>query len=79
MSKKIKFTLDKNGVRALLKSDGIAAVCQSHASNTLQRWGAGYEMEQRNYPERTGYIVRAATYQAKKDALKNNTLLKAVK
>lgn len=79
MSKKIKFTLDKNGVRTLLKSDGIAAVCHSHASNTLQRCGAGYEMEQRNYPERTGYIVRATTYQAKKDALKNNTLLKAVK
>lgn len=45
----------------------------------LQRCGEGYEMERRTYPERTGYVVRAATDQAKHDNLKNNTLEKALR
>lgn len=74
-----KFKLNRSGVRALLKSEAMAHVCQKYASSALQRCGDGYEMERRNYPNRTGYVVRADTYQAKKDNLDNNTLEKAVR
>lgn len=75
---KVKFKLNRSGVRALLKSDEMSAVCQQYASRVQGRCGDGYEIARRDYPERTGYVVRAATYQARQDNLKNNTLLKAV-
>ena len=52
---------------------------QADASRVVQRAGTGYEMQQRSYPERNGYVVRPATYQARKDNLDNNTLEKAVR
>lgn len=76
---KAKFKLNRAGVRSLLKSEAMDGICQRYAGNALQRCGEGYEMERRTYPERTGYVVRAATDQAKHDNLKNNTLEKALR
>ncbi len=75
----VKFKLNRSGVRELLKSEAMTDVCQKYASRALQRCGEGYEMERRSYPERTGYVVRPVTYQAKHDNLSNNTLEKAVR
>ena len=79
MSKRVQVKLNLAGVRALLKSEQMAAVCRQYASRVVQRAGTGYEMQQRSYPERNGYVVRPATYQARKDNLDNNTLEKAVR
>lgn len=76
---KVKFKLNRAGVRTLLGSDEMSAVCQQYADRALGRCGEGYETQRRDYPERTGYVVRAATDQARQDNLKNNTLLKAVR
>ena len=77
---KVKFILNRSGVRELLKSEGIKRVCQDHASRTLADCTApGYAMAERNYPERVGFAIYAEEYPAIADNLKNNTLLKALK
>lgn len=75
----VKFVLNRSGVRDLLKSDGIYQVCAQHAEMTRASAGPGYEVGQRNYPERTGAAVYPATADAYYDNLRHNTLLKALK
>lgn len=78
MSKNVEIKLNSAGIQELLKSSGIAATCEAQASAVASRAGEGYVVEQRNYPERTGYVVKADTAEAVNDNLKNNTLLKAL-
>lgn len=78
MSKKVTIKLNSKGIQALLKSDAIAGACREQANAVAARAGDGYEVQQRNYPERTGFAIIAATDEANRDNLKNNTLLKAV-
>lgn len=73
-----KFELNSDGVRELLHDGGVVGVCQQHASAVLSRCGEGYEISARNYPDRAGYAVRAATSEAVRDNLKHNTLLKGM-
>ena len=75
---KIKIVLNRKGVRELLKSQPIANACGKQAEIVKAKAGEGYEVRQRKYPERTGYVVVAETDEAKQDNLKNNTLLKAL-
>lgn len=74
----VKIVLNREGVRQLLKDESIARLCMELANQTASRCGEGYEVQERNYPERTGAAVLAVTYQAKKDNSKNNTILKAL-
>lgn len=75
---KVKFELNKKGVRELLKSPEAAAICTQYAVQIQGRAGEGYVVESRNYPERSGAAVYPGTYEAYRDNLKNNTLLKAL-
>ena len=75
---KITVKLNSQGVRELLKSQAIADACREQADAVAGRAGEGYSVEQRDYPERTGYVVSAETDEARTDNLKNNTLLKAL-
>lgn len=78
---KIRFVLNRSGVRELLKSDAMSRICEDHAARTLAGCSEipGYKMERRAYPERTGYVVFADEYPAIADNLSHNTLLKALK
>lgn len=78
MSKGFKFELNTKGVRELLKDPKTAAVCTQYGSQVLNRAGAGYTMESRYYPERSGVAIFPETYEANKDNLEHNTLLKAL-
>lgn len=75
---KMKFKVNKEGVRQLLRSSEAKAVCKEYAASVQQRAGEGYVMEERNYLRRAGYAVRPDTYQAHRDNLENNTLLKSL-
>lgn len=75
---KVKVELNSAGVRELLKSPEVMQACKEQADKVAQRAGDGYKVEQRSYPERTGYAVVAGTPEAKRDNLKNNTLQKAL-
>ena len=62
----------------MLKSGGAAAECMGYAQQIALACGDGYVAEGRSYPERTGAAVYADTPKAKRDNLKNNTLLRAL-
>lgn len=77
---KVKFKLNGAGVRELLKSQEMGAICMDYAlkiQETANGSCPGYVAEARHYPERTGAAVYPGTYAAERDNYKNNTLLKA--
>lgn len=76
---KFKFELNKAGVRELLQSDEMQAVLNEKASNAVNRLGEGYEKDSYVGKNRANAMVYAETYQAKKDNLRNNSILKAVR
>lgn len=75
---KLKVKLNSSGVRELLKSAEIKSAVDECANNAVSRLGSGYEKQDRNYPERSGVVVKAVTHSAMKENAENNTILKAV-
>jgi len=75
---KVKIVLNRSGVRALLRSDESEAFCQALAQKAANSLGEGYEVSSYKGKNRVNASVRAETYQARSDNLKNNTILKAV-
>lgn len=75
----IKFTLNKSGVRELLRSSEMMEICQEYANAVAHRAGTGYEVSTHTGRNRVNASVTAGTFEAKQDNLKNNTLLKAVR
>ena len=73
------FKLDYKGVGELLKSEAMQTILNEYATNIKNRCGDGYEQDIYVGKNRANAMVSATTYQAKKDNLDNNTLLKAVK
>lgn len=75
---KVKFELDRAGVRELLRSPEAASICRSYAENVKGRAGEGYEVTTYTGRNRANASVHAETYEARKDNYDNNTLLKAL-
>lgn len=71
--------LNSDGVKALLKSSEMAAICQGHAQSIAGRAGSGYEVSVYTGKTRVNASVSAVTAESIRDNLKNNTLLKAVR
>ena len=76
---KMKFKLNSDGVRELLKSQGMQSVLNEKATGIKNRCGEGYTQDVYVGKNRANAMVKAETYQAKRDNLKNNTILKAVR
>ena len=79
MSGKIRVELNNEGVRELLRSAEMEAICKQQAQAIKDRVGDGYLVTTYTGRNRVNASVYAVTDQAKRDNLKNNTLLKAVK
>lgn len=75
---RIKFKLDRKGVAELMKSEEMQGILTEKASEVATKAGDGYEQDVYVGKNRANAMVRASTYQAKKDNLENNTLLKAL-
>lgn len=73
-----KFKLNYKGVGDLMKSKAMQSILTEHATKIRNRCGEGYEQDIHVGRNRANAMVRATSYQAKKDNLENNTLLKAV-
>ena len=71
--------LNSSGVRKLLKSPEIEAVCQELANAIAMRAGDGYDTDTHTERTRVMASVFPSTDEAKRDNLKNNTLLKATR
>ena len=74
---RVKFELNRAGVRELLRSPEAMSVCRSYADAIRNRAGEGYEVDEYTGTNRVNTSVYAATYEARKDNYENNTLLKA--
>lgn len=75
---KVKIELNKQGVRELLRSKEMKAICEAHANKALSRLGDGYAATSTTRQTRVTTSVYAESNKAKKDNLENNTILKAL-
>ena len=78
MANKVDFKLNSGGVRELLKSSEMMAICKGYADSAIGRLGDGYEVSTYVGKTRVNAEVRAVTYQAKAENLRDNSILKAV-
>lgn len=76
---KVKFVLNRDGVRELLKSDAMMSICQSYANDALGRLGEGYEVSTQVGRNRVNAEIAATTYAARKDNYENNSILKSLR
>ena len=76
---KNKFKLNYSGVGQLLKSTEMQNVLTEKATAIKNRAGEGYGQDVYVGKSRANTMVYADSYKAKKDNMKNNTLLKAVR
>lgn len=79
MANKVDFKLNRDGVRSLLKSPEMQSICLEYANNALGRLGPGYEVSSFSGRNRVNAEVRAESFSARRDNLKNNSILKAVR
>lgn len=76
---KVRIELNSAGVQELLKGSSMQSVLSEHARAISGNAGEGYSQDIYVGKTRANAMVYADTYQAKKDNLENNTLLKAVR
>ncbi|MBM6615630.1 hypothetical protein JTF06_12110 [Desemzia sp. RIT804] len=76
---KMQFKLNSSGVSSLLKSAEMQNVLSKQASAIKNRCGEGYEQDIFVGKNRANAMVWADSYQARKENMENNTLLKAVR
>lgn len=76
---KMKFKLNYSGVGQLLKSAEMQNVLEEKATGISNRAGEGYKQDTYVGKTRANAMVYADSYAAKRDNMKNNTLLKAVR
>lgn len=75
----VRFVLNRSGVRALLKSPEVMAVCKEHADATHSNLGDGYTVTTRTGKTRVNAEVAAYTQKARQECFENNSILKALK
>ena len=75
---KFVFELNLKGVAELMKTQEMQDVLKEHATIIKDRVGDGYEQDVYVGRNRANAMVRTATFKARKDNSKNNTLMKAV-
>lgn len=76
---KMKFKLNGRGVAALMQSSGMQLLLKGHATAIKNRSGSGYKQDLYVGKNRANARVWADSSEAKRDNMKNNTLLKSVK
>lgn len=74
---KMKLELNKQGVRELLRSDEMMAVCQKYAYRAQGRLGEGYNVNYRKGRNRVNAEILAVTAKARQEA-NENSILKAL-
>ena len=75
---KVKFELNRAGVRELLRSPEMLKICHDAGEQALQRLGPGYQITSHTGKNRVNVSVGPATAEAYFDNLRNNSVLKAV-
>lgn len=71
--------LDREGVRALLRSPEMLALCKELANTTAGRLGAGYKVTSRTGKNRVNAEIAAVSRKARRENMQHNTILKALR
>ena len=79
MADKVKFELNRSGVRELLRSDEMMGVCKDYATRSVNVLGSGYELSTHVGRNRVNAQVAAKTFEARRDNAKNNSILKSLR
>lgn len=74
----MKIKLLRKGVRELLKSAEMMDACQEAATGIATRAGTGFETSSYTGKNRVNISVYPSSAEARRDNLKNNTLMKAI-
>lgn len=75
---KVKFVLNRSGVREILRSKEMMDICKEYADKAQQSLGDGYEVTTHTGTNRVNAMIAAESYAAKRENLKENTIIKAV-
>jgi hypothetical protein len=78
MANKVKFELNRAGVRGLMKSNEMVSVLEGYGKNALSSLGDGYEIETFQGKTRANVEVKAVSFKARRENMSDNTILKAV-
>lgn len=73
-----KFELNKEGVRELLTSREMLAICSEYANKALGRLADGYEVSTHTGQNRVNAEIAAVTTEARKENMEDNSILKAL-
>lgn len=73
-----RIELNESGIIELLTSREMKNLCKQYASQALAQLGDGYSMSEHTGPKRVNVEISADTPKAKKENLKDNTILKAL-
>lgn len=79
MSKLIRYTPIRSGIRALLKRPETQDVLLTYGQAVMRQVGAGYALDRYPGRVRSNVMVAPKTAKAKRDNLEHNTLLKIVR
>lgn len=74
----IKVELNHDGVKELLRSSEMMAICEEYAQKAVRKLGEGYEVSTHTGAGRVNASVVATTREAIAENNANNTVLKAV-
>lgn len=76
---KTEFELNKAGVRQLMQSKEMQAILQEKSSAAVARLGPGYESDVHVGKNRANAMVYADSHSARRENMKTNSILKAVR
>ncbi len=76
---KFKFVLNRAGVRQLMQSEEMQSILKDKADTALNSLGEGYKSDIYIGKNRANAMVWADSIKAKRENLKHNTILKAVR
>lgn len=74
----VKVELNHDGVKELLRSPEMLAICEEYAQKAVRNLGEGYEVSTHTGSGRVNASVVATTREAIAENKANNTVLKAV-
>ena len=75
----VRIELNGAGVQEMLRSQEMKTICEEHANNALSRLGPGHTVTTMTGKNRVNASVYAESYEAKRENLRNNTILKALR
>lgn len=79
MSGKVRFDLNRAGVRELMRSSEAQTACEEYGNRIAAAAGPGYEVTTQTGVNRVHVRVAPATKEAINDNFRHNTLIKAMR